>query len=326
MNSAQSPLDAERVRSLLSYAILAPSSHNTQPWRFRINDNSVLLYADRSRALPVNDPYDRELSISCGCALMNLRVAAAHQGLGTSCEIAPDESDKDLLARVSFNLIDTSSHAGAELFESIEDRRTCRQRFEADDVPAPLLNALSAAATEEGCWFEVIESEANRQACAALVAQGDSMQWSNPDWRQELANWMHSGREGDGLTVPGIVAPIAQAVVRTFDMGNGVAAKDRQLADESPVLAVLGTAGDTVADWLGAGQALQKVLLTAQSRGLQASYLNQPVQIEALRPELQKLVKQDGFPQILLRLGFADVEIEATPRRPLDDVVDAVID
>ncbi len=326
MKSAKSPLDADRIRSLLSYAILAPSSHNTQPWRFRISNNTVSLYADRSRALPVNDPRDRELSISCGCALMNLRVAAANQGLGTSCEIAPDETDKDLLALVSFNLIDTSSPQGAELFASIEDRRTCRKRFEPDDVPAPLLNALSVAAMEEGCWLEVIDSEANRQACAALVAEGDSIQWSNPVWRRELAAWMHPGREGDGLTVPGVVAPVAQAVVRTFDMGNGVGAKDRQLVDESPVLAVLGTAGDTLADWLAAGQALQKVLLTAQSRGLQASYLNQPIQLEVLRPELQKLVTQEGFAQILLRLGFADVEIEATPRRPLDDVVDEVVD
>jgi nitroreductase len=326
MNSAQSPLDAERIRSLLGYAILAPSSHNTQPWRFRISDNAVSLYADRSRALPANDPHDRELTISCGCALMNLRVAATHQGLGVACTLLPDETDKDLLALASFNLIDTSSPDGAELFDAIEDRRTCRQRFEPDAVPAPLLNALAAAATEESCSLEVIEAEANRQACAALVAGGDSMQWSNPDWRQELANWMHPGREGDGLTVPGIVAPIAQAVVRTFDMGNGVAARDRQLADESPVLAVLGTAGDTVADWLAVGQALQKVLLTAQSRGLQASYLNQPIQLEVLRPELQKLLKQDGFPQILLRLGFAADEVDATPRRPLEDVVDEVTD
>lgn len=326
MNSAQSLLDAERIRSLLSCAILAPSSHNTQPWRFRISDNTVSLYADRSRALPANDPHDRELTISCGCALMNLRVAAAHEGLGVVCEIAPDEDDQDLLARVSFNLIDTSAPDGAELFDAIEDRRTCRQRFEPDAVPAPLLNALAVAAREEGGWLEVIESEANRQACAALVAQGDAMQWASPEWRQELASWMHPGREGDGLTVPGIVAPIAQAVVRTFDMGNGVAANDRQLADKSSVLAVLGTSGDTVADWLGAGQALQKVLLTAQSRGLQASYLNQPIQVDVLRPELQDLLAQDGFPQILLRLGFADVEIEATPRRPLDDVVDEVTD
>jgi len=273
-------------------------------------------------ALPANDPCDRELTISCGCALMNLRVAAAHDGLEVSCDITADDSDEDLLVVISFNPADAASLPGAELFNSIEERRTCRKRFEPDDVPAVVLDALAAGASEEGCWLEVIQSEENRLACAALVAEGDSMQWSNPGWRQELASWMHPGREGDGLTVPGIIAPIAQAVVRTFDMGNGVGAKDRQLADESPVLAVVGSAGDTVSDWLAAGQALQKVLLTAHSRGLQASYLNQPIQLESLRPQLQNLLTQAGFPQILLRLGFAENDIDATPRRPLDAVLD----
>lgn len=133
---------------------------------------------------------------------------------------------------------------------------------------------------------------------------------------------MHPRRRGDGLTVPGIVAPIAPVVVRTFDMGNGVGAKDKQLADESPVLAALGTSGDNVENWLAAGQALEKILLTAHSRGLQASYLNQAIQVAFLRPELQNLMGRAGFPQILLRLGYPEHEIDATPRRRLDEVVE----
>jgi len=133
---------------------------------------------------------------------------------------------------------------------------------------------------------------------------------------------MHPRRRGDGLTVPGIVAPIAQVVVRTFDMGNGVAAKDKQLADESPVLAVLGTEGDSVTDWLAAGQALERVLLNAHSNGLQASYLNQPIQVASLRAKLQNLLERGGFPQTLLRLGFPTDEIQAAPRRDLDEVID----
>ena len=99
----------EQVRTLLKYAVLAPSSHNTQPWRFKVADNTVSLYADRARALPANDPDDRELTISCGCALMNLRVAAAHEGLGVTYEITPDPDDEDLLAVISFSKADTST-------------------------------------------------------------------------------------------------------------------------------------------------------------------------------------------------------------------------
>lgn len=317
-----STLNVARMRSLLSYAVLAPSSHNTQPWRFQINENSVSLYADRTRALPANDPDDRELTISCGCALMNLRVAAAHDKLGMTCEIAPDSNDKDLLAIVSFHEAELPSFAEAELFQSIEGRRTYRKRFDSREVPGTILSKLIEAATEEGAWLQVIESEEKRQGIAAIVAEGDLIQWSNPSWRRELATWMHPRHRGDGLTVPGIVAPIAHVVVRTFDMGNGVSAKDKQLVDDSPVIAALGTDGDSVADWLGAGQALERILLNAHANGLQASYLNQPIQVASLRPKLQNLLGGTGFPQILLRLGFPTDEIDAVPRRSLDEVID----
>lgn len=322
-NPETGTLNAARVRSLLRYAVLAPSSHNTQPWRFQINDNTVSLFADRTRALPANDPDDRELTISCGCALMNLRVAAAHDGLGmTYEEVAPDSNDENLLAVVSFHQSELSSLAEAELFQSIEGRRTYRKRFESREVPDPMLVALIEAATEEGAWLQVIELEEMRHSIAAMVSEGDSIQWSSPGWRRELAAWMHPRHRGDGLTVPGIVAPIAHVVVRTFDLGNVVSAKDKQLVDESPVIAVLGTDGDSVADWLGAGQALERVLLNAHANGLQASYLNQPIQVASLRPKLRNLLGGDGFPQILLRLGFPTDEIDAAPRRSLDEVID----
>lgn len=322
MNAGKTPISEEQIKSLLSYAILAPSSHNTQPWRFEISDGAVSMFADRTRALPANDPDDRELTISCGCVLMNLRVAAANEGLGVTFDITPDSGDDDLLAVISFIKEDSLSPDEAGLFKFIEGRRTYRKRFASREVPTAILDSLSAAASQEGSWLEVIESEDDRQKVAELVSEGDSIQWSNPSWRRELAAWMHPRRRGDGLTVPGIVAPIAQIVVRTFDMGDGVGAKDKQLADESPLLTVLGTAGDNVVDWLVAGQALEKILLAAQSQGLQASYLNQPIQVASLRPKLQNLLGQQGFPQILLRLGFPEDEIDAAPRRRLDEVVE----
>ncbi|MDL0430759.1 nitroreductase family protein [Marinobacter sp. TBZ242] len=322
MNPEITSITQEQIRSLLSYAVLAPSSHNTQPWRFEITDGAVSVFADRTRALAANDPDDRELTISCGCALMNLRVAAAHEGIGVAVDTTPDSGDDDLLAVVSFFKEDSASADESGLFESIEGRRTYRKRFASKDVPTAVLDSLGATAAEEGSWLEVIDSEEDRQKVAELVSEGDSVQWSNPSWRRELAAWMHPRRRGDGLTVPGIVAPIAQVVVRTFDMGNGVGAKDKQLADESPVLAVLGTSGDNVADWLAAGQALEKVLLSAHAQGLQASYLNQPIQVASLRPKLQNLLGQQGFPQILLRLGFPEDDIDAAPRRRLDEVLE----
>lgn len=314
--------NGEDLRSLVEYAVLAPSSHNTQPWYFTVSEDAIDLYADRTRALPVNDPDDRELVISCGCALMNLRVAAARAKVPVHTRILPDGESGDLLATVGISSVPAEQTAEAELFPAIIGRRTYRKRFAEKQVPEVVVAALSTAASEEGAWFEAITWEQARQDVAALVTEGDSIQWADPSWRRELAAWMHPRRKGDGLTVPGLIAPVAQAVVRTFDMGNGVGAKDRQLAEGSPLLAVLGTDGDGVAEWMSVGQALQRVLLTAYQAGLQASYLNQPIQVPALRPKIEHILTSAGLPQILLRLGYPDGEIPATPRRRLDEVIE----
>ena len=71
---------ADVFRWAVSYAVLAPSGHNTQPWRFRFDDDAIELHADRTRALPVIDPDDREMTISCGTALLHLRLALEHAG------------------------------------------------------------------------------------------------------------------------------------------------------------------------------------------------------------------------------------------------------
>lgn len=311
----------EQARSMIGRAVLAPSSHNTQPWFFRITESAIDLCADRTRALPVNDPDDRELAISCGCALMNLRVAAASDGLGAQVQLLPEPEEADLLARVSFSGQSNASAGEAELAVFIEQRRTYRKRFAPREVDASVLEQLIEAAKQEGARLQPLLTEEARQQAATLVAAGDAMQWADPGWRRELAAWMHPRRRGDGLTVPALAAPVAQLVVRTFDMGGGVGAKDRELAEASPLLAVLGTDSDHPNGWVQAGLALQRILLVACRHGLQASYLNQPVQVASLRPKLQN-VAGPAFPQILLRLGYPVEAIPPAPRRSLDEVIE----
>jgi len=315
-------LTHDMVATLIGSAVLAPSSHNTQPWVFRVRSSCIDLLADRTRALPVNDPDDRELTISCACALFNLRVAAAHAQLAATRQAPSDPADPDCLATLELAPSTAPDAALAALFDAVAQRRTYRHTFADRPVTASVLNTLAEAATQEGAWFHILESRTQRQQAAELVAEGDEDLWADPAWRRELASWMHPRRRGDGLTLPGLALPVAQAVVCTFDMGYGVAARDIQIADASPVLAVLGTPGDTLMDWIGAGQALQRLLLTATQHGLQASYLNQPVQIVSLRTKLRQVTGRSGFAQLLLRLGHAENALPATPRRPLDKVIE----
>lgn len=314
-------LIADSIRAIVQRAILAPSSHNTQPWRFHATASAVDLFADRTRALPVNDPFDRELVISCGAALLALRAAVAAAGLGARLQLLPDGVDGDRLACVEL----TTDSADADLATQglyLEQRRTYRKAFDARAVAPDVLATVASSVTAEGARLLTLDVE-QRQAAQALVAEGDCEQWSDPRWRRELAMWMHPRRSGDGLAVPALAAPMAQAIVRTFDIGNGVAARDQQLLTASPWLTVLATGGDDVRSWLQAGQALQRALLTGCRYGLQASYLNQPVELPHLRTRLQTMLGTADHPQLLMRWGYPTETLPPAPRRPVDAVFEA---
>ena len=122
-------MDREIARQLIQAAVLAPSSHNTQPWLFRLREGGLELRADRTRALPVNDPSDRELTISCGCALFNLRVAAAHAGVPLRIRLLPDAQDADLLATVEMASAGAVASDLVPYWDALTWRRTYRKAF-----------------------------------------------------------------------------------------------------------------------------------------------------------------------------------------------------
>lgn len=317
----------EKFRFLLQYAILAPSSHNTQPWLFKFADDRLELYADRTRALPVTDPEDRELIASCGCALFNLRLAMRYFGSLEQFVILPEGTKSDLLASVGLGSPYNATPEEHQLFRAIPKRHTNRMRFEDRQVPDPLLVDLQAAARLEGAALQVLRGETRRTALVDLIAEGDRIQMSSKNFRRELAAWVRAnqspardGIPGYGFGFSDIISVGGPFFIRTFDLGGFTAARDRELADGSPVLAAICTEGDAVADWLAAGQALARVLLRARVDGVSASFLNQPVEVDELRPKLRDVLGTTGFPQLLLRFGYGP-EVKATPRRTVDEVL-----
>jgi len=171
----------ERVRFLLGYAILARSGHNTQPWLFRIRDQAVEVLADRTRALPVVDPDDRALVISCGAALATLRIAARHFGFRADVDVLPDPRDEDLVARVSLEPGDSPSGDEETLFRAIRERHSNRQAFEVREVGNGPAGMLVAEARDEGVGLHLIRGDdrgADRGA--------DRRRRPDPDGRQAL--------------------------------------------------------------------------------------------------------------------------------------------
>lgn len=321
-------LDATLLRLVLRDAVRAPSSHNTQPWLFHVEDGTVELWADRSRSLAVADPNDRELTMSCGAALHHLRIAMRKAGYAPEVEVLAEPHRRDLLARVSIGRRAEPSKLDALLADAIERRHTNRGAFEPREIPPQHLIAVRDAAEAEGANL-VIVPQSKRHELAKLVAEGDRRQWHDSAFRRELAKWLrgnHDEKHRDGmpgyaLGMSDAAAAFAPLVVRTFDRGDGVAAHDAELVEGAQALAVLFTSSDTPRDWMRAGQALSHLLLRATTLDLAASFLNQPIEVKELRPAVAALIDQHSVPQLILRLGFPVASVQPTPRRAVDDVL-----
>lgn len=322
-------------QALLRNAIRAPSSHNTQPWRFEISGDRLLLYADRTRALPVVDPDDRALVISCGAALGHLLIALRHFGHAGETTAFPDPDDPDLLAAVRLGPPRTPEPEDDELFAAIDRRRTDRAAFEDRPVPNPVLEQLQCDAVRAGAALQVLTTAEPKAAVARLVAAGDRAQFADPAFRRELGAWMRPNRTrrpdgipGHALGIPDVPSLLAPRLIAVMDTGATQARKDEKLARTAPALLLLSTIHDTPAGWLVAGRALAFVLLRATALGLRASFLNQPIEVPTLRPRLRDLTPCGPYPQLLLRVGYprsahdtGQSTGKATPRRAVADVL-----
>lgn len=318
---------AAKLKHLLQYAVLAPSSRNAQPWLFRIVDDAIELYADRSRALPVIDPQDREMFIACGAALFQLRVAMRHFGYSDQIETFPNKADPDLLARVWLGGRRKPAVKDEILFEAIPRRHTSRWPFSGKKVPEHLLEELQEEAKSEGAALYIANDLDSRYAIAKYIAESDHVQWGDPTYRHELAQWMrendtteHDGMPGYAMGMGDVEATIAPLVMDAFDLSNDAASKDYKLALSAPMLALLWTERDDPASWLAAGQALARLLLRASAGNISVAFFNQPIEVAKLRAELAGVMRTAAFPQLLFRLGYGP-KVKATPRRSVDEVL-----
>lgn len=306
----------------LTAATAAPSIHNTQPWLFRTRPDVIEVLVDRSRQLPVLDPDGREMSVSVGAAVFNLRVALSAAGRQPSVSLVPDPADRDLAARVTIGPEVQPSRAALALAATIPRRHTNRRPFADKPVPYGTMEELSGAAVAEGASLLDVGPEL-RDGVLSLTRTAETRMRSDPSYLAELAAWTtppgFERRDGVPRHAFGPRPTDGALPLRDLGLGRGFPAA---LADfePDPTIVVLFTPGDTPADWLGAGMALQRLWLTATLRGLAVTPMSQLTEIGALRELLA-----DSFTryvaQTVLRIGYPVSPALTTPRRPVHEVL-----
>lgn len=307
--------EEEQARFLLRFAILAPSSHNSQPWRFRIDGDRVEIDADSSRWLRVADADQRELYLSVGCALENLLLAAQCFGYEPRLEV-PDGPQDGPAAKVVLGARDPGRHfEDRHLFDAIVRRRTSHEDFTDQGPLEPdTLDTLRRTAADIGVELVSVDGD-ERAGLARLQEEADEHQMADDAYREELGEWIGSGALGDAWPK----ARIVQWVVTHFDLGKSEAKDNSQSIRDAAFVGVLVTDADDPAARIQAGRAWERVALAATSLGLATQPISQTLEVPELKERVAALLGlENGTPQHLFRAGHGRARVDHTPRWPLD--------
>jgi hypothetical protein len=300
-------------------ATAAPSLHNSQPWRFRIDGPAVEVYADARRRLEVVDPAGRELMISLGAAVCTLGLAIRQAGYRCDVTPFPRPDEPDLVARVVAGRPAPVSAATEALATAIPHRHTNRWPFAHTPVPPAVLRLLVDAARREGAVL-TIAGPAGRERIMTMAMEADGLLRDRPGYRAELDRWTGYGRRNDGVPQWAVGPWDALESVPVRDFGDlSTLTRPVEKFEPYPTILILATDGDRQPDWLRAGQALQRVLLTATWQNLATTPISQPVEVPAVRRMLtDPATGLDA--QMVLRVGYGRTA-GRSPRRPVSEVL-----
>lgn len=308
------------IDQALQAGIRAPSPHNTQPWRFEVGSAEIAVLLDRDRVLRVADPDGREARLSCGAALFNIRTTLRARGDAPVVRLLPDASRPDVMAVVEIGRRHPPLEWECTLAKAVHTRRTNRRPFTEEPVSVTDRQALLAAAEVEGASLSLVGATQRFSTIAALIRRADTVLRENDAYRAETERWMRYHRDNvDGIP-PAAAGPPPDhdpaLAMRRFHADRPIPARPYE---RQPLVAVLLTRADSPQDQVAAGQAMERVLLTAAAAGLSVSFLSQPIEVPQTKLALDRVFTSDGHPQTILRIGHG-APSAMTARRPVADV------
>ena len=326
MNTPQAGLPRHELLELVRHAVLAPSGHNAQPWRFALSPESIEIRPDLSRRLPVVDPDDHALYISLGAALENLRIAALRMGVDAESEFFPAAAPDSLVV----HLTRRSRPVESALFRAIPDRQSTRTTYDSRPIPAADLRKLEAASVHDGVRFRLFTEPNDLQAVTELIKEGSRAQMRDAAFVRELIDWVRFSRSEadvhrDGLIAPAMGFPhvprwLGERLMRLMMRPEAEAARAEKLVGSSSALMLFVAERDDREHWVKLGQSFERVALTATVCGIRQAHMNMPCEVLDVRSQFRHYLSlANEQPLLLLRIGYGRL-MPRSPRRPPEDV------
>jgi hypothetical protein len=319
------PTDGGDQRELVRCASLAPSSHNTQCWTFRLQQNAITIAPDLSRRTPEVDPDDHHLYVSLGCATENLAQAALAHGLQANARFEPTGA-----GAIEVNLERTRA-LSSPLFEAIARRQCTRGDYDGQPLSTEELRLLERAGSGQGVRVLLLTERPAMEKVLEYVVAANTAQMNDPAFVEELKAWIRfsaeeAARTGDGLfagatgnpAMPRWLGSRMMDLVYTPKSENERCAK--QVRNSAGIAVFVAELSDK-AHWVEAGRCYERFALQATALGIRNAFLNQPVEVSAIRPQFASaLGLGDRRPDLVVRFGRGP-KMPWSMRRPVQAVL-----
>jgi hypothetical protein len=310
MDAVETPRADKIAEFLVDAAVWAPSVYDTQPWWFGTRGSTVTVHADAERRLDVADPDGREMIVSCGAALYTLRLGVRNLGRMPEVRLLPDPRRPDLMAEVGVGVEQPVTAEERQMYAQIRHRHTHSGGFRPGGLPIGLLQALRTHAYCEQVSLRIVADPRARIALAALTEAAEQVQRQNPAYVAEVARWVPSPGAASEEASPRESAHLdADFAGRDYARGQGWGHTGSEQRDATGVVAMLLTDDDQHADWLCAGQALQRTLLCAAEYDVSAAFHSQALEVPELREFIRTRFCDGAYPQMIMRLGVAHGDV-----------------
>lgn len=312
--------------TMIEAATKAPSGHNTQPWLFKINGDSITILPNLKETLAVVDKTNRELFISLGAATENLCIEASRLGYNNRVEIDPDA--KSIV--VHLNKADVEKDS---LADAISKRQTNRKVYTGKIISKDTIDLLTQIATPDNIQKYIISKDDSLfKVLRTYVERGNRMQMEDPYFKEELLKYIRFNRKQDqenptGLSYKTMESPslpefIAKPIVKSYLKPNKQNKSDLKKIDSSSHLVLFTSKNNSFEDWINMGRSLERFILTTTQLGIANAYMNQPCEVEPLANEMRSDISliNSEYPTLLLRIGYA----EHTPyssRKSVENVI-----
>jgi hypothetical protein len=313
------------LHELVRYATLAPSSHNTQCWKFHVENDAISILPDYFRRCPAVDPDNHHLFVSIGCATENLVQASLANGLIGHVDF---DATSDSITRV---ILEPTKSYKSDLFQAIPERQSTRAEYDGKSISTKELKMLELAGSGKNVQMIILTEHKAMENILEYIIQGNTSQMNSPAFVKELKKWIRFNaseavRTRDGLYSvttgnPNIPTWFGNLFFDLFVTPKSENDKYSKQVRSSAGIAIFVSTIASKENWFEVGRCYERFALQSTALGIKNAFLNQPVEVSTLRPQFAASLGIGSLrPDLVVRFGRGKKSPQSL-RRPVSNVL-----